>query len=795
MTDWIGKKLGRVHIESLLARGGMAEVYLGTHTTLQRKVAVKILRHYLTDDPRLRPHERFELEARAVAKLRHPNIVQVFDFDTIDDQPYLVMEFIPGPPLSKYLAALHGKGGQIGFPLISRLLTKIAGALQYAHESGVIHRDVKPGNILLTSRSLEILPGETLPLDIEPVLTDFGLVRFLNASRQTASGLITGTPAYMSPEQAMGESTDGRTDVYSLGIVLYEMLSGKVPFDAESTMSILLKHINDVPPPIPGLSPALQRVLDRALAKQVDARFTTPNEFAAAFNTALEQSEHSTTLATIPQVLEVAKENRTAKARRRTNWLPTVLVALLLVFAGAAFLWSRNLSASNVEPPTPPPPTVSDTPILGIPVTFGPTSNLQFEDGNAILDRVRLIAQAMPAPPANKQYSVWLVNGEQRLLIGSLVLDASGKGELVFEEPQGQNLLAQYHQVEITLGPDGEPTASTEIAYAYALPDAGVSYLSGLMVSFPATPGQIGLIHGMTNTARLLEQTGEDMLNDLQTGNEAGIRQGAESILNLLAGTQSADHKDWDGDGQITDPGDGYGFFLNGNNLGYLQAVYSYTDYAINSPGASQNMIVNGGNVKSCSENLAGWVPELRDQVTAILNTGTLSEMSQGVERSAELADRILNGVDRDESGEVEPISDECGVLAAHEAVYHMADMPLLPVTASPLETALAVIETSTPTLTGSPTSFFGITSTRRPGDNSQPATVAPTRSITTNEPPTNQPPTSQPPISQPPTNQPPTSQPPTRVPPTDVVEPPTDEPNPTCVNPQGHPIPCKSNP
>ncbi|HKG54024.1 MAG TPA: protein kinase, partial [Anaerolineales bacterium] len=138
MTNWIGKRLGRVHIESLLARGGMAEVYLGTHTTLQRKVAVKILRNQYGDDLHLL--ERFEREARAVAQLRHPNIVQVFDFDTIEEQPYLVMEYVQGPPLSKYLATLQARNDRLGLPLISRLLTQIAGALQYAHKNGVIHR-------------------------------------------------------------------------------------------------------------------------------------------------------------------------------------------------------------------------------------------------------------------------------------------------------------------------------------------------------------------------------------------------------------------------------------------------------------------------------------------------------------------------------------------------------------------------------------------------------------------------------------------------------------------------------
>jgi serine/threonine protein kinase len=431
MTNWIGKTLGRVHIEALLGRGGMAEVYLGTHTTLQRRVAVKILRSYYTDDPRLRPFERFELEARAVAKLRHPNIVQVFDFDTVEDQPYLVMEFIPGPPLSKYLAALHSRGDRLSLPLISRLLTQMAGALQYAHDRGIIHRDVKPGNILLASRSTPIVPGETLPLDLEPVLTDFGLVRMLDTSRQTVSGLITGTPAYMSPEQAKGEAADGRTDIYSLGIVLYEMLSGKVPFDGESTMSILFKHIHEAPEPIPGLSPVLQRVLDRALAKNVNDRFQQPKEFAAAFDAALENRSHASTLVAIPQVLHVTPPNEVTPARRRTNWwwMPAVLAGALILVAGVSWLLNGRLGSTTVETPTIPPPTTSDTPILSIPVTSSPRTRLHFQDGTAVLSRATLIAQGMPQSPVNSQYKVWLVNGQDRLALGTLHVDENGKAE------------------------------------------------------------------------------------------------------------------------------------------------------------------------------------------------------------------------------------------------------------------------------------------------------------------------------------------------------------------------------
>jgi serine/threonine protein kinase len=294
MPEWIGRTLGKVQVELLLARGGMAEVYLGRHTSLQRAVAVKVLNNQYADDPELL--ERFQREARAVAMLRHPNIVQVYDFDAIEGHPYIIMEYVPGLSLSTYMRTLHGNGQRMDLHLISRLLTALASALQYAHERGVIHRDIKPGNILLTSPSGPVEANKPLPADIDPVLTDFGLVRFLHSSRQTATGQIAGTPAYMSPEQARGETVDGRTDIYSLGIVLYELLAGHIPFEADTTMGILLKHINEPPPPIPGLPPALQHVIDRVLAMQPSERYQTPNELAAAVQAVVEERAAAPTI-------------------------------------------------------------------------------------------------------------------------------------------------------------------------------------------------------------------------------------------------------------------------------------------------------------------------------------------------------------------------------------------------------------------------------------------------------------------------------------------------------------------
>jgi hypothetical protein len=400
----------------------------------------------------------------------------------------------------------------------------------------------------------------------------------------------------------------------------------------------------------------------------------------------------------------------------------------LIIIASASWLLNGRLRSAELNTPTIAPITVSDTPILSIPVTSGATTRLHFEDGDAILNRVALIAQAMPQPPADSQYAVWLVEGQDRLPLGLLQVDKNGKGALTFDDPQDRNLLEHYHQTEITIEAIADAAANTppKIAYAYGLPEAGIPYLRGLMVSFPGITQQGGLIHGLNRNVKLIDEAGTDMLGEYKNGNEAGVRENAESIINILVGDKSTEHKDWNGDGQVTDPGDGYGFFLNGNNLGYFQAVYSYADYAINSPGASRNMVVNGEDVKVCSENLAGWAPELRNHISTILNTANLSEIAPEIQRSAELAHQMLNGVDKNANGEIELTSEECGSLAAYESAYQMADMPLLPVTANS-GTPIALSETVTASPTATPISPFVVTLTKRPGQNVTPATLAAT--------------------------------------------------------------------
>jgi serine/threonine protein kinase len=294
MPEWLGKTIGKVRIDKLLARGGTAEVYLGTHLNLGRPVTIKVLHSYIEEEPILL--ERFHREARVVAALRHSNIVQIFDFDTIDGHPYIVMEYLRGPTLSTYLRHLHQRKKRVPFYQIAHLLNGLTAALDYAHGQGVIHRDIKPANILLYSKTDEIPLDRPLPGDVEAVVTDFGLVRVTDATSHTTSGIISGTPMYMSPEQALGAPIDYRTDIYSLGIMLYEMLAGRVPFAADNTVTILHMHVHTAPLPIPGIAAKMQAVVERALQKKPDVRYQTGQEMASDFYSSIGISAQGETI-------------------------------------------------------------------------------------------------------------------------------------------------------------------------------------------------------------------------------------------------------------------------------------------------------------------------------------------------------------------------------------------------------------------------------------------------------------------------------------------------------------------
>lgn len=694
--QWIDSTIGKVRIEKQLAQGGMAEVYLGTHLTLDRPVAVKVLHSFVEADDEMKA--RFQREARVIAALRHPNIIQIFDYDTVDGHPYIVMEYVRGPSLALYLRKLHENNQRMQPPHVARLVSKLASALDHAHEHGVIHRDIKPGNILLHTKNTG--GSRSMFTDqIEPIVTDFGLVRIMNAATQTASGLVSGTPAYISPEQAQGNSIDHRTDIYSLGVVLYEILAGRVPFEAETNWSVIYKHIHEPPPPIPNAQPAIQRIIDKALSKNPDDRYQTCRELALDYMKAVGIIAEAATLqfASPPTTASVDRETSppVSEPGRRswpsTRTLITVIGGGLLLLALAVFGIARLFSPTiSVTPAATLQHTEhAETPVeiiepgIGFPIEeTEPVGVLRFQDGTAPADQITLSTSSLPPPPEDSQYEAWLIqdDGEQRVSIGYLFFDQEGRGSLSFVDPQGRNLLGMYHGIEITLepDPDNNPIPSNDIVSQAILPPSGLSHVRHLLYSFNSTPNEIGFIHGLNRDTELLQAIAILMLDSYQADNEALVRSQAEGMVNLIVGDQSPDYRDWDENGTLNDPSDGFGLLLNGDNEGYIQGTFTHANLSQTSPDATENMLVHGEHVKIAATNIAKWTPTLRDQLILILQTPFNPAMEGMIRNSVALANQIQNGVDINGNENIEPIPDEGGAETAYEHAYYMADIPIL---------------------------------------------------------------------------------------------------------------------
>lgn len=367
MAITTGTVLGRYRLLERAGTGGMSEVWKAEDETLKRTVAVKVILGPVAQDPTFR--ERFLREARLVAGLEHPNVLPVYDYGsaTIDgaDLSYLVMPLVPGGSLKSRVA------GPVPPPLAVTWLAAIASALDHAHAKGILHRDIKPANVLMDSQG-------------RPLLADFGLARSVDAtSGLTATGTVMGTPLYMAPEQATGGALDGRADGYALAIVAFELLSGRVPFIADSPLAVLHQQVTAPPPPLsavlPGSPAAADAVLVKALAKKREDRYASCGAFVRALGDALGVPSAA---ATVPQTMpESGSRLQTVVSKdfgapalaapasaptpgadpiRRTKW--ALAAILLLSAAGGAWLLLRGSgrpSASSGDPAAATPVTSS----------------------------------------------------------------------------------------------------------------------------------------------------------------------------------------------------------------------------------------------------------------------------------------------------------------------------------------------------------------------------------------------------------------------------------------------------
>ncbi|MGH2703022.1 MAG: protein kinase domain-containing protein, partial [Actinomycetota bacterium] len=328
---------GRYEAKRSVGSGGMAEVYLAYDQLLDRDVAVKALNEELAREPRF--IERFRLEARTAARLSHPNIVALHDYGATDDSYFIVMEFIDGHTVAELIAA----EGPIDALRVVAIASDVCAALERAHGAGLIHRDVSAGNVMISA------VGETK-------VTDFGIARVLDQSDQqtTAGGrTVLGTAAYISPEQAQGLQLDERTDIYSLGVVMFEMLAGRTPFVADNPLALTSQHIMNEPPRPSALNasipPELDAIVLRSLAKRPEARFASAAEMREELARFTAGKRVQSTLVFDQPVLAVPARDRVMRARRGFNPMPyalTVLVALLAV--AGVWLTVDSLTAREV---------------------------------------------------------------------------------------------------------------------------------------------------------------------------------------------------------------------------------------------------------------------------------------------------------------------------------------------------------------------------------------------------------------------------------------------------------------
>jgi serine/threonine-protein kinase len=272
-TDLVGSYIGKYKIEEKIGRGAMAEVFKARHPILDRQVAIKLLHVFLNDKTDIL--NRFQLEARNIAALAHPNIIQIHDFDREKDRYFMVMELIDGISLKQLIKDKQVAGKLMPLAESLRIASHVGNALAYAHARGVVHRDVKPANVLLD-------------YDQRVVLADFGLARLTSSPQLTSTGAIIGTPAYMSPEQGIGQSGDARSDIYALGAMLYHLVTGQIPFNGETPVAIIYKHVNaSLPSPRtinPDIPASLEAVILRAMEKSPDKRFQSAEDLVAALD-------------------------------------------------------------------------------------------------------------------------------------------------------------------------------------------------------------------------------------------------------------------------------------------------------------------------------------------------------------------------------------------------------------------------------------------------------------------------------------------------------------------------------
>lgn len=670
MSSLIGRTLGQYEIVDVLGRGGMATVYLGRQASIDRYVAVKVLPPHPALDDAFK--ERFQLEAKTIGSLQNPNILPLYDYGTFEDVLYLVMQYVEGGTLEDLIEM-----GPMDIIQTERIVRSIASGLDFAHRKGVIHRDIKPGNILIDN-------GHTL-------LADFGMVKMVSGDSNLTGTSIVGTPSYMAPEQGQGLEVGKGVDIYALGAMAFEMLTGQRPFNGSTPMQMILAHINDEVPDIrdlrPDLSEELALVIRQSLAKTPENRYQSAGEFAEAFSSATHSNDD--TLADVRSQFPISKDDSSQLKKSDidatinfnspitnssnpniTGQVPTQIIvrdrvnplvlmggfglmALVIVIVAVVLINNGNNNANGAIPTeiaiantTAP----TDVPVVVVPPqeTFG---SVRFSTENDFGDRMEVRLRGVAPVGGDNSYAAWLMNSEtgETLAIGRVIVDGLGEGTATYTDDEGRMLVAIYNTVLITLETEIGESPTGEVVYSGALPLAVSNGLQEIFVASEDGINDGSLLDGAQAEARTAAQHA-----GLAAGasNVGGLRTHAEHTINILRGGQ----EDYDGSGSGSNPGRGIGIFF------FMDAIDTILSDVTSADGATPELQSNAEFIRVCTQNVRGWSEQVVNFEIEMITGETLDAVLDQTTESTALAGQLSTGSDFNENGIVEAFEEECGL-------------------------------------------------------------------------------------------------------------------------------------
>ncbi|MCB9449939.1 MAG: protein kinase [Anaerolineaceae bacterium] len=658
-SSLIGRTLGKYEIIELLGRGGMATVYKGRQADIDRFVAVKVLPPHPGQDPQF--IERFQLEARTIARLQHPHILPLYDYGVQDDILYLVVAFISGGTLED-----HIKEGPMPLKQIETLLRQIASAMDYAHRQNIIHRDIKPGNILLDGE------GHAL-------LADFGIVKIAGGdSRLTNTGGLVGTPAYMAPEQGTGVAVTPSVDIYALGAVVYEMITGEQPYLGDTPMQVVLKHINDPVPTLrqmqEELPPAIDRVIQRAMAKKPANRYQTAMEFAEDFSRAIQAEGQPTynyaipspePTAHMPQPVSATQtrpsespDSQTIIMQQSVNPLVLLggfaIIAVLIVAVVLLLVTNQNEQGVVVETAVENTQVASTLPTRAVvePTTAPTFGRLSFSSMGGAGDTLTLQVQNLTPPGAGQVYAAWLVNTADGsiLSLGELVVDSLGSGVLPpFVDPEERALPTLYNALLVTLQDDMSTEPNGTIAYSGYLPIELGPALREILIASEDGISSGSLLDGALTEAGFAAQHASLAQ---RASNLGGLQTHSEHTLNILYGTET----DYNGDGRGENPGRKIGI------PHFLDLINAQLDAVAHAPDTARDVQSNLELIRVCVENTRQRIDEIKGLEEVILAATDQAAVATQAEDAVRLAAELTTGADVNENGQIEPFEGECGL-------------------------------------------------------------------------------------------------------------------------------------